>query len=275
VEGGHPGGGRAEAARILAALVAAASDHVQRDQPPGVPPLHLTGERTLPDVPAENYWFQRHLVAYEWVAERCRGLEVIDMACGEGYGLAALARRAARVVGVEANPEAFEHARAKYSRPGVRVARDVVERFAEPADAIVFLQTVEHLIDPKAVLDHFRSLVRPGGRVFVSTPNVLSLAPEGAERSGNPWHVHEYRVEEFRALCRGSFVELHGIFHAGRLRVHEQALAAGWDTVHRRLGVTSAFYERFTPALSVRDFSIRPESAGPLEGALDFLAVLR
>lgn len=257
--------------------MAAAPDHVQRDQPPGVAPLHLTGERTLPDVPAENYWFQRHLVAYRWVAERCRGLDAIDMACGEGYGLDALARRAAHVVGVEANPEAFEHARARYSRPGVRVARDVVERFAEPADAIVFLQTIEHLTEPGTVLDHFRSLLRPGGTVYVSTPNVLTLAPEGAERSGNPWHVHEYTPEEFRALCRASFdhVELHGIFHAGRLRLHDRALAAGWDAVHQRFGLTRAFYERFTPALSVRDFAIRPEGPGGLEGALDFLAVLR
>ena len=39
--------------------------YLQRDQPPGVPPLALTGERTLPDVPEENYWYQRHLVVYE------------------------------------------------------------------------------------------------------------------------------------------------------------------------------------------------------------------
>ena len=38
--------------------------YVQRNQPPGVPPLQLTGERTLPDVPAENYWFRRHLAVY-------------------------------------------------------------------------------------------------------------------------------------------------------------------------------------------------------------------
>ena len=36
--------------------------YLQRDQPEGVPPLALTGERTLPDVPEENYWFRRHLV---------------------------------------------------------------------------------------------------------------------------------------------------------------------------------------------------------------------
>ena len=41
---------------------------LQRDQPDGVPPLALTGERTLPDVPEENYWYRRHLVVYEWIA---------------------------------------------------------------------------------------------------------------------------------------------------------------------------------------------------------------
>src|SRR5204863_1614967 len=91
--------------------------YVQENQPPGVPPLELTGERTLPDVAEENYWYRRHLVVYEWIAARVRGLRVVDMACGEGYGSAVLARRAASVVGVDANPEAHEHARLKYSGP--------------------------------------------------------------------------------------------------------------------------------------------------------------
>ena len=49
--------------------------YVQRDQPPGVPPLALDGERTLPDVPEENYWFQRHVAVYEWVARHVAGHE--------------------------------------------------------------------------------------------------------------------------------------------------------------------------------------------------------
>ena len=52
--------------------------YVQQDQPEGVPPLHLTGERTLPVVPEENYWFRRHLVVYEWIAERVHGRRVVD-----------------------------------------------------------------------------------------------------------------------------------------------------------------------------------------------------
>jgi SAM-dependent methyltransferase len=252
--------------------------YVQRDQPPGVPPLALTGERTLPDVPEENYWFQRHLVVYEWIAARVAGLRVVDMACGEGYGSDVLARTAAQVVGVDANPEAHEHARLRYVRPNLRFARDMVETYDEPCDAVVFLQTIEHVQDPGAVLERFKELVGPGGVAYVSTPNVLTLAPDGAERSGNPWHVREYRPEEFEELCRAHFsrVRLLGLHHARRLRLHELAIRhAGWDRLHARLGVTKRFYERFVPAISVRDFALREGGARDLDRALDFLAVLR
>src|SRR3954452_25357627 len=100
----------------------------QRDQPAGVPPLSLTGERTLPDVPEENYWYRRHLVVYEWIAARVCGRRVVDLACGEGYGTDVLGRTAASVVGVDANPEAFEHARLKYTRdPAVTFERTMIE----------------------------------------------------------------------------------------------------------------------------------------------------
>ena len=72
---------------------------VQRNQPDGVPPLELTGERTLPDVPEENYWFQRHLVVYRWIADQLAGKRVVDMACGEGYGSDLMATTAAAVTG--------------------------------------------------------------------------------------------------------------------------------------------------------------------------------
>ena len=250
-----------------------AQSFLQRDQPEGVPPLALTGERTLPDVPEENYWFRRHLVVYEWIAARAHGRRVVDLACGEGYGSAVLARTARSVVGVDANPEAFEHARLKYR--DVRFERNLIELWDGDVDCVVFLQTIEHVQDPDAVLDRIRTLVAPGGVAYVSTPNVLTLAPEGAERSGNPWHVREYRADEYRALCERHFgqVDLLGLFHARKLRLHELAIAhAGWDAVHPRLGITKPFYDRFTPAISVRDFALRRDG---LDRALDFLAVLR
>ena len=254
--------------------------YLQRDQPRGVPPLALTGERTLPDVPEENYWFQRHLVVYEWIAAQVSGLRVVDMACGEGYGSNVLARAgAAEVVGVDANPEAYEHARLRYMAAKLRFVRTMVETYDEPCDALVFLQTIEHVQDAGALLRRFRELVAgsPSGVVFVSTPNVLTLAPPGAARSGNPWHVREYRPEEFDALCRRHFgsVEILGLYHARKLAAHQVALRLGWDAVHARLGVTKRFYDRFTPAIDVRDFALRGGRARDLQGALDLVAVLR
>jgi len=203
-----------------------ATVYVQRDQPAGVPPLELTGERTLPDVPEENYWFQRHLVVYEWIRRQVGGLRVIDMACGEGYGSDVLARSAASVVGVDANPEAHEHAKARYTRPGLRFERNMIQLFAEPADAVVFLQTIEHVQDPDELLElHFAS------------------------------------------------VEVLGLFHARRLRLHELAIRhARWDDIHARMGITKRFYDRFIPAISVRDFALRESD---LDRALDFVAVCR
>jgi 2-polyprenyl-3-methyl-5-hydroxy-6-metoxy-1,4-benzoquinol methylase len=251
--------------------------YLQRHQPEGVPPLALTGERTLPDVPAENYWFRRHLAVYEWIAGRVQGIRVIDMACGEGYGSDVLARGAASVVGVDANPEAHEHARLRYRRSNLRFARELVESFSEPADAVVFLQTIEHLEDPGAALERFRSLVGERGTVYVSTPNVLTLAPQGASRSDNPWHVREYRAGEFAELCGAHFgaVEMYGLFHARKLRAHELALRAGWDSAHTRLGLTKRFYDWFTPAIATSDFALRAARGGELDRALDFVAVCR
>ena len=129
----------------------------QKDQPDGVPPLELTGERTLPDVPEENYWYQRHLVVYEWIAER------VERAARRRHGMRrglrlrrAGAHARGAVVGVDANPEAHAHAAARYARPGLRFERTLIDTYDEPCDAVVFLQTIEHVTNPGEILEHFR-----------------------------------------------------------------------------------------------------------------------
>ncbi len=253
------------------AIYVGAVAYVQENQPEGVPPLELTGERTLPDVPEENYWYRRHVAVYEWIARRCAGLRVADLACGEGYGSALLSRQAGEVIGVDANPEAFEHAGTRYRRPNLSFRRALVEEFDERVDAVVFLQTIEHIHEPDRLLER---IARIAPVAYVSTPNRLTLAPPGAKKSENPWHLREYDPGEYRELLAPHFtsVEILGLVHARKLRVHEIALRLGWDRVHAALRVTEPFYDRFVPAISARDFRLR---SGNLDRALDFLAVCR
>ncbi len=252
-------------------MLLAVSSHLQRNQPPGVPPLPLTGERTLPDVPEENYWYQRHVAVYEWIADRCAGLRVADLASGEGYGSDLLAQRADEVIGVDANPEAHEHARLRYRRPNLSFERGLVEDFDQRVDVVVFLQTIEHIEEPDRLLER---LARLAPVAYISTPNRLTLAPPGAEKSDNPWHLREYDLGEYRALLEPHFakVEVLGTFHARKLRAHELAIRLGWDRLHRALRLTGPFYDRFVPAIRSRDFRLGPED---LDRALDFLAVCR
>ena len=116
-------------------------------------------------------------------------------------------------------------------------------------------------------------MLGPGGVAYVSTPNLLTLAPPGAEKSDNPWHVQEYRAEEFRELCEAHFarVELLGLFHARKLRVHELAIRLGWDSVHKRLGLTKPLLR----PLHAGDRRLRLRACGDERPrrALDFVAV--
>ena len=78
--------------------------------------------------------------------------------------------------------------------------------------------------------------------------------------------MREYRPDEYRALCARHFgrVDLLGLFHARKLRLHQLAIEhAGWDAVHARLGLTKPFYDRFTPAISERDFRLRRGAPRP------------
>jgi SAM-dependent methyltransferase len=237
-----------------------------------VPPLGLTGERTLPDVPEENYWYRRHVAVYEWIAARCAELRVADLACGEGYGSELLAGTATEVIGVDANPEAHEHARLRYRRQNLAFRRGLVEEFSERVDAVVFLQTIEHIAEPGALLARFATIAPVA---YVSTPNRFTLAGPEAEKSDNPWHLREYDAGEYRELLEPYFsrVEILGLYHARKLRAQEIALRLGWDRVHRGLGITKPFYDRFVPAITARDFQL--SSSRDLDRALDFVAVCR
>ena len=118
----------------------------------------------------------------------------------------------------------------------------------------------------------------PAPLVFVSTPNVLTLAPEGAEKSGNPWHVKEYRPEEFRALCARALRDASrctGCSTRASWRVHELAIK------HARLGRrprAARHHQAVLRLVHAGDLGqgLRADArTGRSTGALDFVAVCR
>ncbi len=161
---------------------------------------------------------------------------------------------------MDANPEAHEHAQLRYASANLRFVRDLVEAYSEPADAVVFLQTIEHLSDPRAALEHFRALVgASAARVFVSTPNVLTLAPKGAPRSDNPWHVREYRAGEFeRAVPRAASPQVRAVRPLPRAQAARprDRPATRLGRLHPRLVSRERFYGWFTPAIAASDFRL-------------------
>ena len=91
---------------------------------------------------------------------------------------------------------------------------------------------------------------RPAASPTSRRPTCSPWRPPGAEKSDNPWHVQRVpgrRSSASSARRTSPRVELLGLFHARKLRAHELAIRLGWDRVHRRLGLTKPFYDRFTP----------------------------
>ena len=239
------------------------------------PPLQLTGERTLPGIAEENYWFQRHLIAYRFVLPFVRGKRVVDLGCGEGYGADLLAGVAREVVGVDLAPEAIYHARRKYRRPNLHFRyADIYETGLEDASfqVAVSFQVIEHLHQPERFMEEALRLLEPGGLCVITTPNRLVLSP-GSDTPVNPFHIFEFDHWQFEEFLRRFFdqVDLWGLFHAGILDWHERVMA--WDRRYWRFRMPSALnrliYGRcFIPSLSTRHFSWKH---GDLERAQDFM----
>ncbi|MFT3715750.1 MAG: class I SAM-dependent methyltransferase [Gordonia sp. (in: high G+C Gram-positive bacteria)] len=189
--------------------------------------LALTGERTVPGIPAENYWFRRHEVAYQFIAQRCDDLRVLEAGSGEGYGAAMIADQAASVVCVDYDEQAVEHTRARY--PQVTIHQGNLIDLPLPDDSIdevVNFQVIEHLWDQPAFVAECRRVLVPGGELAMSTPNRITFSP-GLDVPLNPFHTRELSAAELTELLTdGGFqvTAMLGVFHGPRLA----ALDAKW-----------------------------------------------
>jgi len=167
--------------------------------------LLFTGERFVPGTAGE-IWYE-HWHRYHFVAPLVAGREVLDVACGEGYGSALLARRAARVIGADIAPTAIAHARSRYAEDRnleFREADCAALPFPDASfDVVVSFETIEHITAQAAFLDEVRRVLRPEGLAVLSCPNKTEYTD--ARDHVNAFHVRELYRDEFGRLVTARF----------------------------------------------------------------------
>jgi len=170
--------------------------------------LPFTGERFIPGTAGE-IWHE-HWHRYHFAAPLVAGLEVLDVACGEGYGSALLARCAAHVTGADIARTAVDHARARYAAVAnlaFRQADCAALPFPDASfDAVVSFETIEHIAAQAPFLDEVRRVLRADGLLILSCPNKA----EYSDRRGvaNEFHVRELYRDELAALIAPRFAHV-------------------------------------------------------------------
>jgi SAM-dependent methyltransferase len=166
--------------------------------------LNWTGERLTTDICGQVEI--EHLHRYFLARELCRGCDVLDVASGEGYGSALLAQTAKSVVGVEISDNAVAHAVSSYPRSNLRFLQgDARQLPLDPSsvDVVVSFETLEHFFEHDRFVGEVRRVLRPGGRLILSSPERDVYSIDGT--AANPYHTHELTRREFEELLRLAF----------------------------------------------------------------------
>ncbi|MFS2033157.1 class I SAM-dependent methyltransferase [Polaromonas sp. CT11-55] len=174
-----------------------------------------TGERFVPflrgDIELEH--LHRYAFARDFTAQK----DVLDIACGEGYGSYFLAGTAKTVVGVDLSEIVIQHARSKYAAPGLEFLQGDCTRIPlkdSSVDVVVSFETIEHHDQHEAMLAEIKRVLRPNGVVVISTPEKHLLNELAQDR--NEYHVKELSLGEFTELLAGHFK--HSAFFSQRVR---------------------------------------------------------
>jgi SAM-dependent methyltransferase len=166
--------------------------------------LPWTGERLVAS--ARGDFVAEHLHRYSLAVEFAKEADVLDVACGAGYGSAFLAKVARRVIGVDCDAPTVSFASRNYRARNLRFLEGRAEKLPIPSgsvDLVVSFETLEHLKDHGAAMREIKRVLRPGGRLLISTPDRKPYR----EASGklNPFHVRELELKSFGTLLSKHF----------------------------------------------------------------------
>ncbi|MFD6857786.1 class I SAM-dependent methyltransferase [Rhodococcus sp. NPDC060090] len=243
----------------------------------GAQQLPLTGERTVPGIAEENYWFRRHEVVYRDLLHRCTDRTVLEAGAGEGYGADMIANVATRVIGLDYDESAVAHIRARYPRVDIRQG-NLAELPLDDAsvDTVVNFQVIEHLWDQAQFLRECHRVLAPGGELLISTPNRITFSP-GRDTPLNPFHTRELNASELTELLvdAGFRVELvTGVHHGSTLRALDAKYGGSFiDAQIERALAGEPWPDALTSdvaAITSDDFALFPEN---IDDSLDLVAI--
>ncbi|GMV28374.1 MAG: hypothetical protein AMXMBFR59_04990 [Rhodanobacteraceae bacterium] len=167
--------------------------------------LEFTGERFTPECVREIWYehWHRYALVHAWAG----GRRVLDAACGEGYGSALLAQAAESVLGLDVDPAAVAHARARYGTvANLRFEQADATRLQLPAgsfDLVVSFETLEHVQAQDDLLDGLSHALRDDGLLVISSPDKATYSDAAGFR--NEYHVRELYRGELEAMLRRRF----------------------------------------------------------------------
>lgn len=243
-------------------------------------PLPLTGERTIPGLAEENYWFRRHEVVYQRLADRCAGLDVLEAGPGEGYGADLIADIARSVTGVDYDEQAVAHIRAKYPRIHMHLGNLANLPIADGAvDVVVNFQVIEHLWDQGQFVTECARVLRPGGMLLMSTPNRITFSP-GRDTPLNPFHTRELNAAELTELLeQGGFRvdAMLGVFHGAGLAAIDARHGGSVIEAQIERAVADAPWSpellADVAAVSTEDFDLLDANSSDIDASLDLVAI--
>lgn len=242
--------------------------------------LPLTGERTVPGLAEENYWFRRHEVVYRRLADRCTRRQVLEAGCGEGYGADLIADVADRVIAVDYDEATVAHVRARYPRVDVHHANLAdLPLPGSAVDVVVNFQVIEHLWDQRQFIRECHRVLRPGGALLVSTPNRITFSP-GRDTPLNPFHTRELDAAELTELLTGNGFTVEsmlGVFHGRRLRELDARHGGSIIDAQVARAVADAPWGgellADVAAVTVDDFDLTDATDGDIDDSLDLVAI--
>jgi len=177
--------------------------------------LNYTTERTSSNFLPDNYVFQRHLFAYQWAASLVKG-HLLEVGCGNGYGLSILKSKVDNYVGVDksrAGKNFFISNGADFFEIKVPNLKNIPSNIF---DTVVSFQVIEHIRNDDKFLKEIHRVLKPGGTLFLTTPNKLMSF------SRNPWHIREYIYSGLSDLLEKKFdtVEIKGLYGNELINTH-------------------------------------------------------